>query len=44
MLRIDKSDSYNCEDYFTRANEDNEIAKTLDVELYVEIHPYESCR
>ena len=38
MLRVDKSNSYNCEDCFTRANEANEIAKTTDIELYVEIH------
>ncbi len=38
LLRIDKSNSYNCEDCFTRANLANEIAKTNDAELYVEIH------
>jgi len=38
LLRVDKSNSYNCEDCFTRANEANEIAKTTDIELYVEIH------
>ncbi|WP_297422778.1 N-acetylmuramoyl-L-alanine amidase [Clostridium sp.] len=38
LLRVDEGNSYNCEDCFTRANEANEIAKTTDVELYVEIH------
>jgi len=38
LLRIDKSNSYNCDDCFVRANEANEIAKALDIELYVEIH------
>ncbi len=35
LLRIDKSNSYSCEDCYERANE---IAKTTDVELYIEIH------
>lgn len=38
LLRIDKSNTYNCEDCFIRANQANEIAKTTDVGLYVEIH------
>ena len=38
LLRIDKSNTYNCEDCYERANEANEIAKTTEVELYVEIH------
>jgi N-acetylmuramoyl-L-alanine amidase len=38
LLRVDKSNSYNCEDCFTRANQANEIANTTSVELYVEIH------
>jgi N-acetylmuramoyl-L-alanine amidase len=38
LLRIDKSNSYNCEDCYERANQANEIAKTSNVELYVEIH------
>jgi N-acetylmuramoyl-L-alanine amidase len=38
LLRIDKSNSYNCEDCYERANEANDIAKTTDIELYVEIH------
>ncbi len=38
LLRVDESNSYNCEDCFTRANKANEIAKTSDIELYVEIH------
>ncbi|WP_297418467.1 N-acetylmuramoyl-L-alanine amidase [Clostridium sp.] len=38
LLRIDKSNSYSCEDCYERSKEANEIAKTIDVELYVEIH------
>ncbi|EHI98786.1 cell wall hydrolase/autolysin [Clostridium sp. DL-VIII] len=38
LLRIDKSNSYNSEDCYERANEANEIAKTTNIELYVEIH------
>ena len=38
LLRMDEGNSYNCEDCFKRANQANEIAKTTDVELYVEIH------
>lgn len=38
LLRVDESNNYECEDCFKRANEANEIAKTSDVELYVEIH------
>ena len=38
LLRIDKSNSYNCEDCYERANQANEIAKTKDIKLYVEIH------
>ncbi|NRY60651.1 N-acetylmuramoyl-L-alanine amidase [Clostridium beijerinckii] len=38
LLRIDKSNSYNCEDCYERANQANEIAKTTDIKLYVEIH------
>jgi len=38
LLRIDESNKYNCEDCYTRANEANEIAKTTEVELYIEIH------
>ncbi|OOP72124.1 N-acetylmuramoyl-L-alanine amidase [Clostridium beijerinckii] len=38
LLRIDKGNSYNCEDCYERANEANEIAKSLKVELYLEIH------
>lgn len=38
LLRVDKSNNYNCEDCFTRVNEANEIAKTSNVELYMEIH------
>ena len=36
--RIDKSNSYNCEDCYERANQANEIAKTKYIKLYVEIH------
>ena len=38
LLRVDKSNSYNCEDCFVRVNQANDIEKTTDVELYVEIH------
>lgn len=38
LLRVDKSNSYSCEDCYERANMANEIDKTTDVELYVEIH------
>ncbi|MFW2491722.1 N-acetylmuramoyl-L-alanine amidase [Clostridium chromiireducens] len=38
LLRIDKGNSYNCEDCYERASEANNIAKTTNVELYVEIH------
>ncbi|AVK49465.1 cell wall hydrolase [Clostridium sp. MF28] len=38
LLRIDKGNSYNCEDCYERTNEANEIAKSLEVELYLEIH------
>jgi len=38
LLRVDEGNSYNCEDCYTRANSANEIAKTSEVELYVEVH------
>ena len=38
LLRVDEGNSYNCEDCFTRVNQANQIAKTSDIELYVEIH------
>ena len=38
LIRVDKGNSYDCEDCYSRANSANEIANTLDVELYVEIH------
>ncbi|AQR96109.1 N-acetylmuramoyl-L-alanine amidase [Clostridium saccharoperbutylacetonicum] len=38
LLRIDKSNSYSCEDCYFRADQANEIAKSLNVELYVKIH------
>ncbi|WP_160686257.1 N-acetylmuramoyl-L-alanine amidase [Clostridium sp. C2-6-12] len=38
LLRVDESNTYNCQDCYTRANEANEIAKTTNIELYVEIH------
>lgn len=38
LLRVDKSNSYSCEDCYERANQANDIAKKTDVELYVEIH------
>ena len=38
LLRVDESNSYECEDCYTRANQANEIAKTSYIYLYVEIH------
>ena len=38
LLRVDGSNRYNFEDCYLRANQANDIAKYLDVELYVEIH------
>lgn len=38
LLRIDNSNSYNCQDCYERANEANEIVKATEVELYLEIH------
>lgn len=38
LLRIDKSNSYSCEDCYLRSNQANEIAKSSDIKLYVEIH------
>jgi N-acetylmuramoyl-L-alanine amidase len=38
LLMIDKSNSYIFEDCYLRANQANKIAKTSEVELYVEIH------
>lgn len=38
LLRVDENNSYNCEDCYVRANQANELSKTSNVELYVEIH------
>lgn len=38
LLRVDDSNTYNYEDCYVRVNEANDIAKNLDVEVYVEIH------
>lgn len=38
LLRVDESNSYNCEDCYLRAKQANEIANITDVELYIEIH------
>lgn len=38
LLKIDNSNIYSSQDCYERANEANEIAKTRDIELYVEIH------
>ena len=38
LLRVDDSNSYNCEDCYLRVNQANEIAKYSEVELYIEIH------
>jgi len=38
LLRVDGSNSYTFEDCYVRANQANEIAKSSEIELYVEIH------
>lgn len=38
LLIIDKSNSYNCEDCFTRAQMANSLAQKEEVDLYVEMH------
>lgn len=38
LLRIDESNKYNCEDCYRRAIQANQIAQSLDVDIYVEIH------
>lgn len=38
LLRVDEGNSYNFEDCYRRVNQANEIAKTSQIELYVEIH------
>lgn len=38
LLRIDENNKYNCEDCYLRAIKANQIAQSLDIELYVEIH------
>ncbi|GAA0077574.1 hypothetical protein UT300005_19520 [Clostridium sp. CTA-5] len=38
LLRIDKSNSYNFEDCYVRADQANHIAKDSNVDFYVEIH------
>ena len=38
LLIIDKSNSYNCEDCFVRAQMANSMAQKEEVDLYVEIH------
>ena len=38
LLRIDGSNRYIFEDCYVRANQANDIAKYLDIELFVEIH------
>ena len=38
LLRIDESNKYDCEDCYLRAIQANQIAQSLDVEVYVEIH------
>lgn len=38
LLRVDESNTYNCQDCYERANKANEIAKTSEVEVYLEIH------
>lgn len=38
LLRIDEGNKYNCEDCYVRSIQANQIAQSLDIELYVEIH------
>ena len=38
LLIVDKSNSYNCEDCFVRAQMANSMAQKEEVDLYVEIH------
>ena len=38
LLRIDESNKYNCEDCYRRSIQANQIAQSLEVDLYVEIH------
>jgi N-acetylmuramoyl-L-alanine amidase len=38
LLRIDESNKYNCEDCYRRTIQANQIAQSLDIEIYVEIH------
>ena len=38
LLRIDESNKYDCEDCYLRAIQANQIAQSLEVEVYVEIH------
>ncbi|BCZ47241.1 hypothetical protein psyc5s11_33080 [Clostridium gelidum] len=38
LLRIDENNKYDCEDCYLRAIQANQIAQSLEVDLYVEIH------
>ena len=38
LLRIDKSNTYNCQDCYERAEEANDIAESININLYMEIH------
>lgn len=38
LLRIDEGNKYNCADCYERSVKANQIAQSLEVELYVEIH------
>lgn len=38
LLIIDKSNTYNCEDCYVRAQIANTLAQKEEVDLYVEIH------
>ncbi|WP_347460326.1 N-acetylmuramoyl-L-alanine amidase [Clostridium beijerinckii] len=38
LLRIDEGNKYNCEDCYIRSVQANQIAQTIEVNLYVEIH------
>ena len=38
LLRVDKSNTYNCQDCYERAEKANDIAQSINIDLYVEIH------
>lgn len=38
LLRVDEGNKYSCEDCYIRSVQANQIAQSLEVELYLEIH------